>query len=268
MTDTSRELPDLDISRPNAARMYDYYLGGAANFAVDREAAEEVIRRVPVTRLFARATRAFLVRVVTHLCQAGVDQFLDLGSGVPTVDNVHEVAARHNPAARVAYVDHEPVAVAHARHLLGEDHPRVSVTQADIRDPHAVLAASGVAGLLDFTRPVGVLAVAVLHFVADADNPAGMMATYRQACVPGSALAVSHIAAVTLTDQQRRGGEAMYATTATPGWVRSQAEIAALLPGYTLADPGLVLLDNWHPTRPVDDEQAAAVNSYGGLGWL
>ncbi|MFD0922349.1 SAM-dependent methyltransferase [Saccharopolyspora rosea] len=258
---------DVDLESPNAARMYDYYLGGKAHLSVDQEAAERQLAVIPSTREWARANRSFLRRAVRYLAGQGIDQFLDLGSGIPTVGNVHEVAHELNPRARVAYVDFEPVAVAHARYLLGDD-PRVTVTQADIRDPQQVLAAPGVAGLLDFTRPVGVLAVAILHFVADSDDPAGVVAGYRDACVPGSHLAVSHLSRVTFTDEQLAHGHAIYSRTSTPGTLRSREEIAALLTGYQLVDPGLVLLPQWRPEEPVDDALAASTNSYAGVGAL
>lgn len=246
--------------------MYDYYLGGAQNFAVDRVAAERALAAVPA-RLFAVANRAFLQRAVGRLAGEGVAQFLDLGSGLPTVGNVHEVARQVNPAARVAYVDHDPVAVAHADRML-DGQPGVSISQGDARDPDAVLAAPGVAGLLDFTRPVAVLAFAVLHFVAEADDPAGVLAAYRGACVPGSALALSHLSTVTVTGDQQGAAEGVYRNTSTPVAVRSREAITALFTGYRLLDPGVVLLDQWHPDRTVTDEDAAATNTYAGVGIL
>ncbi|WP_246025245.1 SAM-dependent methyltransferase [Saccharopolyspora antimicrobica] len=258
---------DFDIESPNAARMYDYYLGGNANFAVDRETADRFLKVVPSARQWAYANRAFLGRAVRFMVAQGVDQFLDLGSGIPTVGNVHEIAQEAEPAARVAYVDREPVAVAHAEALL-DGTPRVSVTQADIRDPEAVLSAPGVAGLLDFSRPVGVLAVAILHFVADEDDPAEIVRRYRAACVPGSYLALSHLSPITFTDDQLRGAHAIYNRTSTPGTLRSRDHIAELLTGYELVDPGLVLLPEWRPDDPVDREAAARTNSYAAVGVL
>jgi hypothetical protein len=259
---------DVDVDRPSVARMYDYLLGGSANFAADRAAAGEVIAAIPDAVAMARANRAFLGRVVRYLVHQGIDQFLDLGSGVPTVGNVHEVAQRYNPQARVAYVDIELVAVKHARNLLaGNEH--VTVTQADIRRPSEVLTAPGVAGLLDFTRPVAVLAVAVAHSLPDTDEPARMIATYRDACAPGSYLAISHISPATLSDAQVERTMAVYRDRAnTPGAFRTPGEIRALLPGYQLVDPGLVLVDEWQPDKPVTRAEAARTNFYGALGWL
>ncbi|HWE90825.1 MAG TPA: SAM-dependent methyltransferase [Pseudonocardiaceae bacterium] len=260
--------PDaLDVSRPNSARMYDYFLGGAQNFAADREAAELAASAFPHIRISTRINRSFLGRVVSYLTSQGIDQFLDLGSGIPTVGNVHEVAHRHNPDARVAYVDHEPVAVAHARRLLA-DHERITITQADIRRPADVLTAPGVAGLLDFSRPIAVLAVAILHFLPDTDDPRGMLAAYRAACVPGSHLVISHGCQLTLTDEQVDRFLAAYARTPTPALFRERSEIRTLMAGYRLVDPGLVLLPQWRPERPVGDAEAAASNILGAVGVL
>lgn len=256
-----------DLNSPNAARMYDYYLGGASNLAVDREAAERHLAAIPQTRDWARANRAFLGRAVRTMADAGIDQFLDLGSGVPTVGNVHEIAHRHNPDARVAYVDNEPIAVNYARHLLaGEE--RVTVTEADIRHPEQVLAAPGVAGLLDFTRPVGLLAVAILHFVYTPHDPAALIADYRDACVSGSYLAVSHLSRTDVTDEQKNTSDAVYADTEVPGTWRSPEEIAALLPGYQLLEPGVALLGEWRPETPIEHANALRANSYAAVGIL
>lgn len=258
---------EIKLSTPNAARMYDYYLGGTANLEVDRQAAEEQLAVIPTTRDWARENRAFLGRAVRFMIEQGIDQFLDLGSGIPTVGNVHEIAHHHNPEARVAYVDFEPVAVAHARYLLGDD-PRVTVVQEDIRYPQRVLDAPGIRKLLDFSRPVGVLAVAILHFVPDSDDPVGVVRGYRSACVPGSYLAVSHLSRVTFTDEQMAHGHSVYNRTSTPGTLRSREEIAAMFEGYQLVDPGLVLLPEWRPDRPVDHRTAQWTNSYAGVGVL
>lgn len=273
---------------PNLARMYDYYLGGSHNFAVDRAAADHAAAHAPHARTFARANRAFLQRVVVFLLAQGVDQFLDLGSGIPTVGNVHEITRPVNPDARVAYVDHEPVAVAAARHLLAGDR-RTTVTHADIRDIDGVLSAPGVAGLLDFARPVAVLAVAVLHALPDRDDPAGVVAGYRDACPAGSYLAISHLAATSFTLAEQDAVRDVLDQTPTPVTMRTRDEVAALLAGFTLVPPGVVLLPHWRPdlgpdgasleppgpTRPAppghgDDEpsvdRASIANGYAVLG--
>lgn len=260
---------DLDLSKPNVARMYDYYLGGSTNFAADRAAAEQVFVINPDAPRVAKANRSFVGRVVRYLTRHGIDQFLDLGSGIPTVGNVHEIAQRYIPHARVAYVDIEAVAVIHARKLLA-DNEFATVSQADVRRPHEVLAAPGVAGLLDFNRPVAVLAMACLQFVSNADDPAGILAAYRDACVPGSYLGISHLSAVTLTPDQTERLKEIYRDTATPSHhgLRSREEIAALISGYELVEPGLVLAGDWRPDQAVRDDEGARLSFYGCLGRL
>lgn len=217
-------------------------------------------------REWARANRSFLARVITYLCSQGIDQFLDLGSGVPTVGNVHEVVHRYNPEAKVAYVDLEPVAVAYARRLL-DGEPNVSITQADIRKPEEVLAAPGVAAILDLDRPIAVLAMAVLHALPE-DVPARMLAGYRQASAPGSYLGLSHGVATTMTDEQVKEFTDAYKDTPTPAVLRPLDQVQSLLDGYEIIEPGLVLLDKWRPEHPVSDERALENNCVGAVGRL
>jgi hypothetical protein len=257
----------LDLARPNAARMYDYYLGGSANVAVDRAAADELIRSLPDTVFTARANRSFLGRAVRFLARQGIDQFLDLGSGIPTAGNVHEIAQAVNPEARVAYVDIEPVAVSYAQKLL-RDEKQVTITKADIRKPSTVLAAPGVTDLLDFTRPVAVLAVFILHSMSDADRPLEFMAEYRAACVPGSYLAISHLSPQTWDPQEITHSLQVYARTPTPVTYRDRAEILRFMTGYDVVEPGLVLLPDWRPDDPPSEQDAARANSYGAVGRL
>jgi hypothetical protein len=260
-------VPNLDV--PNLARMYDYYLGGSHNFAIDREAADRALQAAPHARTFALANRAFLGRVVRGLVAAGIDQFLDLGSGVPTVGNVHEIAQAANPWARVAYVDIEPVAVTAARRLLAGN-SRATMTHADVRDPQRVLTAPGVADLLDFERPVAVLAIAILHALPDADDPAGMVAAYREACVPGSYLAVSHLAATSFSAEQQTVVNEVLDTTPTPVTMRTREQITGMLAGYTVLEPGVVLLPRWRPEPggPGDTREDGDANGYGALARL
>lgn len=258
-------LSAVDHETPNIARMYDYFLGGSANFAIDRAAAEELLEAFPGNTLWAQHNRSFLRRAVRHLCARGIDQFLDLGSGVPAAGNVHEIAQHENPAARVAYVDIEPIAVHHARHMLA-DNPTATATQADMREPETVLTAPGVAGLLDFTRPVAVLAVAILDIIEVADPPA-VLAAYRDACTPGSALVISHSAQLAVSDEVRDGVAEVLAQTTTPQLnIRTAEEIAALLPGYSLLEPGVVPSAAWRPDTPLSDTDAQHSNGYAAVG--
>ncbi|WP_017972374.1 SAM-dependent methyltransferase [Actinopolyspora halophila] len=260
------DLSGVDVGTPNIARMYDYFLGGGAHFGVDRQAAEELLTVFPGNTDWARINRAFLGRAVRELSRRGIDQFLDLGSGIPTKGNVHEIAQQANPHARVAYVDIEPVAVSHANQLL-QDSTQTTITQADIRQPEAVLTAPGVARLLDFTRPVAVLAVAILDII-DAD-PAALVASYRRACVPGSYLVLSHSAPLQASAEEWTGAQKAFETTSTPSLhLRTRDEIAALLQGYTLLDPGLVPSAQWRPDEEVTDAEAARSNGYAAVGVL
>ena len=236
---------EIDIERPSVARMYDFFLGGSHNFASDRELAERALRIFPDAPFVVRANRSFLCRAVTVLCSLGVDQFLDLGSGIPTVGNVHEVVGKERPGARTLYVDSDPVAVAHASALLA-DVPNVAVLHADLRDPATVLADAARIGGIDFSRPVGVLLVSVLPFIPDEDDPAAIVAAYREATVPGSYLAISH---GTNDYQPKQVGEVenVYANTTQPGVFRSAAEVARLFDGYEMLEPGLVDAIHWRP---------------------
>ncbi len=256
----------IDFDRANAARMYDYFLGGAHNFAVDRAQADHVAARLPGIVEIARANRAFLARVVTWCTAQGIDQFLDLGSGVPTVGNVHEIAHRTTPTARVAYVDFEPVAVAHSAEIV-TDLETVSVTRADLRDVEGVLHAPGVAGLLDFTRPVALLAIAVLHFIPD--DLVGVLARYRAALAPGSVVALSH-ASDDVDDPEVaaavRAGADAYRGSATEMTLRPRHDIATLLDGLEIVEPGLVDLTDW-PTPNPDTAPASNWAAISRVPW-
>jgi hypothetical protein len=261
-------VPRPETQRANPARMYDYYLGGAHNFAVDREAAERVLAAVPETRVFAWENRAFLRRAVRYLvAEAGITQFLDLGSGIPTVGNVHEIAQAIDPACRVVYVDHEPIAVAHARGLLrGNDH--ATVIGADLRHPEGVLGHPEVGRLLNFARPLAVLMLSVFPFIPDSDDPPGIIAAYRDACMPGSCLALSH----SLTPEYWPGdidsAIQLYATSTHPLCLRTPAQVEALFAGYDLVPPGVVFTSAWHPDEPITVERAAESRAVAGLGRL
>jgi hypothetical protein len=244
--------------------MYDYYLGGSHNFAADRELAEKALGAWPELPQVTRANRAFLRRAVAFLAGQGITQFLDLGSGIPTVGNVHEIVGALNPRARTVYVDSDPVAVAHSRVLLA-DIPNARIVHADMRDSDLVLTDPALAGFLDFSRPVAVLMFAVLHFVPDGDDPAGVVAAYRKACVEGSYLAISHATRDYLPEQIRRLEE-VYARSSAPMTFRSHAEITALLQGYDLVPPGLVDMIRWQPDEdnPLPDPLGGDVKRYSG----
>jgi hypothetical protein len=245
------ELPDwapegVDITVPNAARMYDYMLGGSHNFAVDRECVEQVERTFPNARQGAHFNREFLVRVVEWLVGAGIRQFLDIGSGIPTVGNVHEIAERAAPGVRVVYVDIDPVAVAHTRALLA-GHPRFGVAQADLRRPTNIIGHPDVRGLLDFSEPVAAMLVSVLHFIPDADDPYGIVTQLRDAVVAGSYIALSHGTKVAELAEALEASRRIYERTPTPAHPRSREEVARLLTGLDVVEPGIVPITDWHP---------------------
>ena len=244
----------FDTSRAHPARVYDYLLGGKDNFAADRQAADSVAHEAPWIVTGARANRAFLRRAITHLAKLGVDQYLDVGSGLPTAANVHQIAARHRPGARVAYLDNDPVVLAHARALLARDR-RTIAERGDARDPYAILTDPAVRAHLDFTRPVAVLFVAVLHFLGPDDDPAHVVAAFRKALAPGSFVVISHVA--DLTDSRQPAGRAeatrkaadVYADLTAPFTLRTPDQIADLFTGLDLLDPGLVGVQEWHPPQ-------------------
>jgi hypothetical protein len=243
--------PEVDPDQPSAARIYDYLLGGSHNFAADRAAARDLVAADPRAPEYARINRDFLGRAVRFVAEAGVDQFLDLGSGIPTRGPVHEVARQVASDARVVYVDVDPVTVASGRHILAGDE-RAAMVHADVRNPGSILAHSAFRELVDPSRPVGVLMVALLHFVADSEDPAGIVATFRDAVASGSYLVISHAApgqehASVAAEVQRA-----YRTTSTPLTLRSRLQIEALFAGWRLVPPGLVEVGMWRP-NPEDD---------------
>ncbi len=256
-------LPDwvpegIDVTVPNAARMYDYALGGYHNFAVDREYVERAEQLMPGASLVAHANRAFLGRAVRWLVDRGITQFLDIGSGIPTLGNVHEIALLAAPQARVMYVDVDPVAVAHSRAILAGE-PRVGVLQADVRHPGDIVNHPDVTGLLDFSEPIAVLLLAVLHFVSDADDPDAILAQLRDATVNGSHLVLSHGSPLPEFDDELDDLRRLYKKTPTPLHLRTPERIAHLLTGLDLVEPGIVPITDWHPDPDEDEERQRGV---------
>jgi SAM-dependent methyltransferase len=241
---------DVDIENPSPARVYDYYLGGSHNFAVDRRMARKAIDLWPELPLIMQANRAFLRRSVRYVVGQGITQFLDIGSGIPTEGNVHEVAQVASPQCRVVYVDIDPVAVAHSRAML-DGNPQADIVQADLRDVATIVGDPRVKELLDFTQPIGVLMVAMLHFVQDEADPAGIVAQYRKIMAPGSHLIISHATHEGRPDQAGPHVE-LYRRAGAPLTMRSRREIEALLAGFELVPPGVVFLPLWRPDAPAD----------------
>ena len=239
----------IDIERPSAARIYDYWLGGTHNFAIDREVARQMIAAAPETPLIMQANRAFLHRAVRFLVDEGVRQFLDIGSGIPTLGNVHEVAQKTAPEARVAYVDIDPVAVAHSRHILADAEHTV-VIQEDLRQPEQILNHPDVRNLFDFGEPVGLLLLAVVHFLPDSDDAVGVIGRLRDALPPGSYLALSHATGDGLSPEAAQRWADLSRRTPTPATPRTRAEVQRLFAGFDLVDPGLVWSPQWRPEHP------------------
>ena len=257
----------IDIERPSVARMYDYYLGGSHNFAVDRATAQAMIDVVPEAPLMAQANRAFLRRTVQFLVDAGIRQFLDIGSGIPTVGNVHEIAQRIAPESRVVYVDVDPVAVAHSREILnGND--RAAVVQEDLRRADRILANPQVRALLDFDQPIAVMIIAVLHFIPDSDDPGSILRTIREALAPGSYLTLSQASADGRTNQERQDAEQVYQRTDSHLIIRSRQELTKLFDGFDLVPPGVVWVPQWRPDYPDAAEHAERAVFLGGVGRL
>jgi hypothetical protein len=230
--------------------MYDYLLGGKDHYPIDRETADFLLARIPELRSMALANRGWLGRVVEHLAHAGIDQFLDLGSGLPAQNPTHEVARTIRPDARVVYVDHDPLAVAHSRAMLGGATAGAAVVQADLRTPREVLEHPETRRVLDLDRPVAVLFVAVLHFVRDADDPYGLVDTFVDALAPGSYVAISHVEHDTHPDRAHLL-EQVYATSAAPGQTRSRHQIERFFAGLDLVEPGVRHVADWR-RRPGD----------------
>jgi O-methyltransferase involved in polyketide biosynthesis len=253
----------FDASVPNVARMYDYMLGGKDNFQVDRDAVAKVLEALPEGIAVVRQNRAFLRRVVRFLAgEAKIRQFLDLGSGLPTMQNVHEVAQEVNPEARVAYADHDPVVLAHARALL-EVNPNVRAVNADLRYPRRLLDSPDLREFLDPSRPVAVLLVSVLHFLP-AEEVKRVVGEVLEAVPAGSYLVVSHGTSDNITDDSAAGLSEAYAGSAAGGTTpRPRGQILEFFEGWDLVEPGLAGIEFWRPEQPVSADRP--VYYYGGV---
>jgi S-adenosyl methyltransferase len=258
---------EIDTSKPHAARMYDYLLGGKDHFAVDRETAERAIKAIPTGRTAARENRSFLGRAVQYLvAEAGMRQFLDIGTGLPSANNVHEVAQREAPESRVVYVDNDPIVLAHARALLSSaPQGRSAYIQADLCEPEKILADAALLETLDLGKPVALMLVGILHFVPDEMNPARAVATLVDALPPGSYVAASHGAPEFNPD-----GTAVWTRTyrdrGVPFQLRTTDEFAELaFTGLELVEPGLVVVSDWRPSGSGPRPLPAEVGIVGGV---
>ncbi|MDF5756578.1 SAM-dependent methyltransferase [Spongiactinospora sp. TRM90649] len=237
----------IDVSHPNAARVYDFLLGGKDNYAVDRVAAAELEKASPNVRRAVRQNRDFLGRAVRTLAEAGVEQFLDIGSGLPTQDNVHEVARRVNPAARVVYVDNDPVVLTHGRALLAG--PGVAMVEGDLRKPDAILDSADARELLRPDRPTGLIAVAVAHFVEQDDLLVGVLGRFAERLGKGSVVVLTHACDEDMSPEASKAARKIYEASPTPIFPRTREQVTALLAPHVpeLHPPGLVDVAEWRP---------------------
>lgn len=248
---------DLNLTTPQPARVYDYLLGGAVNHAADRELADRVRQAFPLVTAAAWANRRFLGRAVSHLAQRGIDQFLDIGAGIPVQPYLHEVARQVLPDARVLYVDSDPTVLAFAAVLLADTpRGRTACVQADVTDPAALLSHPTVHAILDFSRPVAVCLGAVLHHVPDEHNPRRIVATFRGALAPGSALILTHATAD--LDPNAAAAAEVYRQAGITLHLRDRAQVTALFDGWSLLDPGVSSTCLWRPDTPAHPDDAHA----------
>lgn len=269
MTDRPSWAPqNIDITVPSVSRIYDYFLGGSHNFEVDREAARTALKALPGMPKIGQANRAVMRRAVNYALERGITQFLDIGSGIPTFGNVHEVAQETHPGARVVYVDNDPVAVTHSRAVLAGN-PDADIAAADLRDPRSILESPQVRRLLDLDRPVALMLIAVVHFLSDDDRPGEIIATLRDALAPGSIMAITHATPAESTGQSdaQRDVATVYQRTASPLVHRTADELRPLFAGFEIVEPGIVHLPHWRPdTPPADDDDPVVLLGLAGVG--
>jgi SAM-dependent methyltransferase len=233
--------PDI----PSPARIYDFLLGGKDNYPADREAAQELLAAIPDVRMFALQNRAFLRRAVRYMATgAGIGQFIDIGTGLPTQGNVHELAQDAAPGARVVCIDNDPVVLAHGRAML-HGVADTAILEHDLREPDAILADPELGKLIDFGQPVGLLLVAVMHFISDEEDPAGLIRRLMDALPPGSHVALSHATADSRPESAQ--GEKVYERATAQARARTRDQVLAMLAGLELAEPGLVWAPQWRP---------------------
>ena len=256
-------MPDFDTSVPHIARVYDYWLGGKDNFAADRKLGEQTLAAYPNLVFSVRANRAFLARAVRFMAaEAGIRQFLDIGTGIPTASNTHQVAQRVAPECRIVYADNDPIVLSHAQALLkSSPQGACAYLDADLRDPEGILAAA--ARTLDFGQPVAVMLIAVMHFIGDDDEAAAIIRTLMDACVPGSFVAISHVASDIDTEQQTEMVRRLNQSVAEKATMRDLAGVTRLFDGYELVEPGVVRVAEWRPDS--DFEAASPTGLWGGV---
>jgi hypothetical protein len=268
VTDDEVAPPGIDITRPNVARVYNFGIGGKDHYAVDRAMAEAILQVEPNAWAEVRAHRAFLGRVVRYMVsEAGIRQFIDVGSGLPAAENTHEVAQLIDPAARVVYVDNDPVVIVHAKALIGET-KTTRIVEGDARKPAAILGDPLVRNFIDFSQPVGVLMLSILHHLADDEDPGATARTFRNAVAPGSYLALSHFcnpgAANPRESEIAVESERLFTQNFGTGRWRTPEEITAFFGDFRLVSPGLVPLALWRPDTPWEGEIPGSFHRFVG----
>jgi hypothetical protein len=270
MTETEQAPPGVDPTRPSPARLYDYYLGGTTNFAVDRAAAEHLKVAAPDLIDAVWANRGFHGRAAVWLADRGIRQFIDIGSGLPTQNNTHEAVHKVAPEARVVYVDYDPMVAAHADGLLADDGTTTLIT-ADLRNPDALLAHPALVGLINLAQPVGVLLTSVIHFVPDEMDPWGLVARYMAALAPGSYLVLSHATYDNMPPRAVQAGLDTYAKSTDPVYLRPKAAVERFFEGlelvapYTGADPAVTYVGVWGAEDPVAADSDGSRGYYCGV---
>jgi hypothetical protein len=256
-------MSDFDTSVPHIARVYDYWLGGKDNFAADRELGERTLEAYPNLVFSVRANRAFLARAVRFLtADAAIRQFLDIGTGIPTANNTHEVAQGAAPDSRIVYVDNDPIVLSHARALLkSTPQGACAYLDADLRDPEAILAAA--ARTLDFSQPVAVMLIAVLHFIGDDELAGAIVSRLMDACAPGSFVVISHVGGDIDAEQQTEMVRRLNESVAEKATMRDRAGVTRLFGGCELVEPGVVRVAGWRPDS--DLEAASPTGLWGGV---
>jgi SAM-dependent methyltransferase len=255
----------IDTSVAHPARMYDYYLGGKDNYEVDREAAEAFLKVLPQGKATAVANRTFLGRAVRYLATAGIEQFLDIGTGIPGPGNTNEVAHTVAPQARIVYVDNDPIVITHARALLARSDPRrTAVAYADLREPESILENPDVRAVIDFDKPLAILLVGVLHFIADSEDPAGIVAKLRAVMTPGSYLAIT-AATPDMNPAVSLEAASYYERASAPLVPRTWDQVNEYFAGLEYVEPGLVQLPWWRPDGELEPD-ADGIWVYGGIG--
>ncbi|MFI0417754.1 SAM-dependent methyltransferase [Spongiactinospora sp. 9N601] len=254
MSDSERVPPAINMNQMSHARAYNFVLGGKDNYAVDRAAARKVMRAAPDLPLLGRAQRRLLLRIVRMCAEQGIDQFLDIGTGIPTEPNVHETAKEINPRARVAYVDYDPIVFVHNNALLATE-PSVISLQADVRDPEGIMDNPRVRSLIDYDKPMLVLFAALFHLVTDAEDPAALVARFRKRMVPGSHVMISQFCSDGSDPKAQAELEEISVNSPSPMRFRTRAEIGRFFAGFELLGPGVADVQDWSP-----DEQIPATS--------